>query len=228
MDETAVFLQVRISSTRLPGKALLPLAGKPVIVHAMEALRRVPADSYWVVTDQESLPELEHRARSHGFRVFAGDPADVLKRFCDAAVMAGARRIVRATGDNPLVSAWIAEKSLDLHERSGADYAGITGSPLGTGVEVVSAKALQDLNRKTDDPYEREHVTPGLYRNPDRYTIVLEPAPQDLVVQGLSVTLDTGEDYRRLQQVYAALYQGQPIGLNTLCRYAREKSRNIA
>jgi len=126
-SNTAVFLQVRMASSRLPGKALLPLAGKPVIQHAMEALATLPAGRYALLTDRESAPHLNGIAEACGYEVFIGDPEDVLDRFCAAAAFYAVETIVRATGDNPLVSASIAREALQLAESSGADYAGITG-----------------------------------------------------------------------------------------------------
>ncbi|TVR70426.1 MAG: acylneuraminate cytidylyltransferase [Spirochaetaceae bacterium] len=228
MPEKGVFLQVRIASSRLAAKALLPLGDKPVIVHAMEALRSVPADQFWLVTDRESVSRLEKPARSCGFRVFAGDEHDVLKRFCEAADHTGVDIIVRATGDNPLVSGAVAGEALDLQSESGADYAGITGTPLGTGVEILRSAALRNLQARTTDPYEREHVSPGLYRDPARYRIVTRPVAEDLACPDFRVTLDTPEDYARLQRLYRDLYRGSPPDLRELVAYARRQLQRIA
>lgn len=228
MGETGVFLQVRIASSRLTAKALLPLGDKPVILHAMDALRPVPADQYWILTDEESAPLLEEQAHRGGFLLFAGDPQDVLKRFCDAADHAGVDTIVRATGDNPLVSGYMAGEALHLQRETGADYAGITGTPLGTGVEILRSAALKDLMGRSRDPYEREHVSPGLYRNPDRYQVVTRSAPEQLTCPEFRVTLDTPEDYARLQAMYREIYRGTTPTLKEIVAYARRQSRRIA
>lgn len=211
MDSSAVFLQTRLASSRLPGKALLTLADKTITDHAMEALFKVLADQFWIVTDEESVSVLLEPAQRRGFSVFGGDAENVLKRFCDAAEHAGVGTIVRATGDNPLVSADLANRALELFQETGADYAGLTGSPIGTGVEVLRVTALRDLLARTRDSYEKEHVSPGLYRNPHRYRVVTKPVPECCYGPHLRVTIDTDEDYRRVSRIFQDLYRGSPL-----------------
>ncbi|POQ98196.1 hypothetical protein AU468_14265 [Alkalispirochaeta sphaeroplastigenens] len=222
-EETAVFLQVRLASTRLPRKALLLLSGKPVVLHAMEALRALPVDQFWLVTDEESAPLLEPWAREGGFRVFAGDARDVLLRFCQAAGHSGAEVILRATGDNPLVSRDVALGALSLFSRMSPDYAALRGSPLGTGVEVIRATALEDLRRFSSSPGHHEHVTPGLYENPHRYRLAIEEVPQPWQAPSWRVTLDTPEDYQVLQALYSELYRGSPVTLEELLAFGRNR-----
>jgi spore coat polysaccharide biosynthesis protein SpsF len=227
-SNTAVFLQVRMASSRLPGKALLPLAGKPVIQHAMEALATLPAGRYALLTDRESAPHLNGIAEACGYEVFIGDPEDVLDRFCAAAAFYAVETIVRATGDNPLVSASIAREALQLAESSGADYAGITDTPYGTGVEVIRRHALERLHATTTVPYHREHVSPGLYENPSEYAIVTRQAPASLRLPSMRVTLDTEDDYRSLVAIYADLYDGTPIEIPELVAYGHRQHRHSA
>ncbi|SIQ01504.1 spore coat polysaccharide biosynthesis protein SpsF [Alkalispirochaeta americana] len=217
--KTAVFLQVRLASSRLPEKALLPLAGKPVVLHAMDSLRSLPVEQFWLVTDEESAPLLEPWARKGGFRVFAGDARDVLLRFCQAADHTGAEVILRATGDNPLVSRKVALGALDLFFQDLPDYAALRGSPLGTGVEVIRSEALDDLRRFSSSAYDHEHVTPGLYENPQRYRLSIEEVPRQWQAPSWRVTLDTPEDYQALQSIYDELYRGSPIALEDLLAF---------
>ncbi|MCG8480415.1 MAG: NTP transferase domain-containing protein [Spirochaetales bacterium] len=228
MCRTAVFLQVRLASTRLPEKALLPLEGKAAIVHAMEALALLPADEYLLVTDEESVARLAPPAAKCGYGVFAGDRDNVLKRFCDAAERYSVNRIIRATGDNPLVSAAAAREALRLQETSGADYAGITDTPYGTGVEVVLARALADVLSGGPDRYEREHVTPGVYRRPERYKVVVQQTPARTRFPEMRVTLDTPDDYDYIAGIFRALYRGRPIELPELVAYGHQQQRSSA
>ena len=169
MSDVGLFIQVRLSSTSLPEKALLPLAGRTVIGHVMSALAGLEVSQRVLVTDGESASRLAVEAELYGYSVFPGDPDDVLHRFCRAAERYKVSHIVRATGDNPLTSCVVAGQALELALASGADYAGITGTPYGTGVEVIRTGALLELEQTTTEQYEREHVTPGLYRRPHRY-----------------------------------------------------------
>lgn len=228
MSKTAVFLQVRLASTRLPEKALLPLSGKPAVSHAMEALSSLPVSLKAILTDAASAPKLRPLADAAGYDVFCGDPEDVLQRYCDAARHFGVDTIVRATGDNPLVSAAIAREAMQLRSVTGADYAGITETPYGTGVEVVRAPALHDLNRRTSDPYHREHVTPGIYRDPGRYSVVTRPAAASVRFPSMRVTLDNLHDYHYIAELFEELYRGDPIELPDLVTYGHRQHRTSA
>ncbi len=116
-----VLLQVRLDSSRLPNKALLELGGRSVIEHAMLSLRRIPAAVHAIVTDEESRELLEPRAVKCGFGVAVGPRDDVLERYVLAARAYGVTRVVRATGDNPLVSWELARMALRERERRNAD-----------------------------------------------------------------------------------------------------------
>lgn len=211
-----IILQARLDSSRLPGKALLPLADRTVIEHAMTALNGVPAGCRVLATDDAGARAFEPYARSCGFELFAGPKEDVLRRFSLAAEAFGASRIIRATGDNPLVSAALASRLLVAQEREGWDYGGFTGPPVGTGVEVVRAEALLEADRLAVEPYDREHVTPYLYHHPETYSVSLQRAPEEYCAPEMRVTLDTAEDYRSLQRIFADCYRGEPVEADTL------------
>lgn len=221
---TALFLQARLNSSRLPRKALLPLAGTPVVVHAMRALKELDVDSFWLVTDRSSEPELAPWAEAEGFRCFAGPEEDVLERFLLAADYAGIDTVLRATGDNPLVSRELAGLSLQRHRSEQNDYTAYTGAPLGTGVEVLAVPALRRAYAESTCPYDHEHVAPYLYKNPDRFKVVQPGAPARWRMEEARVTLDTREDYRRLETIFAEIYRGEPVALEGLVRYLKEQA----
>jgi len=220
---TAIFLQVRLDSTRLPRKALLELAGLSVVEHAMRSLNGVSADVRVLLTTGDSAGELEMPARSAGWEVFTGPKDDVLERFILASRRYGVQRIVRATGDNPLVSASMAEAALDLSRETLADYAGFGALPLGSGVEILDAAALEEAYRDAEDPYEREHVAPFLYRHPERFRIVVPEAPESCRGPGMRLTLDTPEDYTFLAQLFDELYEGEPLDLDRVLPWLRQR-----
>ncbi len=211
MKKTGVFLQVRLDSSRLPRKALLTLEGKAVITHAMEALKAVDAEVHALLTDQESAASLQPFAVESGFEVFTGPKDDVLERYARAAEAYGVSTIIRATGDNPLVSGKCAQLLLEMHQQREADYSGFDGLPLGTGVECVRTEALMEARRQARKGYDREHVCPYLYNNPDMFTIYRPPAPRECYGPQLRVTLDTRQDFERLRMIYRELYRGEPI-----------------
>ena len=219
----AVFLQVRLSSSRLPGKAMLPLADRPVIGHAMESLSRIPVDVHAILTDASSAQGLAKIAKSSGFEVFPGEPDDVLKRYADACRKWKIDRYFRATGDNPLVSAPLALDLEEFHNAAGAHFSGFLGLPLGTGVECVEASALFCAESESTDPYEREHASPFIYRQPNRFRIVRPWAADEFLQPDARVTLDTADDYERLKIIYSELYDGNPIETHRLVEWIRTR-----
>jgi len=214
-----IFLQARMDSSRLPRKALLPLAGRTVIEHVMTSLRRVSAEVHLLVTDEASYPELEPYAKGCGFLAFAGPKEDVLARFALAVGRHPVDRIVRATGDNPLVSIALIELLLPLHGEAHADYSAFAGPPIGTGVEIIETRALFEAAKRSVDPYEREHVCPYLYRRGEVYRIHRPTAPEYFCLSDASVTLDTEADYRFLDRLYEELYRGDPIDTRRLVEW---------
>ena len=206
-----MLLQVRLHSHRLPRKALLPLQGLAVLTHVLRALKQIPAQVHALLTDSRSVGALAPLAEPEGFLVFVGPEEDVLARYARAAEQYEVQRIIRATGDNPLVSARAAEALLDLHEREGYDLSHYLDNPLGTGVEVVESKALLEAHARARDPFEREHITTYLYRNAEAFRIGEIPCPQVWAFAQARLTLDTDEDYALLQEVFADLYAGRPI-----------------
>lgn len=208
---TAVIIQARLDSTRLPGKALLPIRGLPMVSHAMRALRLVRADAYVLATEPGSAGGLAGPAAACGFELFVGPKDDVLSRFCLAAESVGAQRIVRATGDNPLVSYELANLLLDRRGAVPADYSGYLGMPKGMGVEVVEAEALHEARRLSVDPFEREHVCPYLYRRPERFRIDRPTVPSEYFYEEGNVSVDTREDFDRVSSIFDALSPGEPL-----------------
>ncbi|MBN2875805.1 MAG: NTP transferase domain-containing protein, partial [Spirochaetales bacterium] len=134
---------MRLDSTRLPGKALLPLGNSTMAGIVMRRLRGIGSDEYILATDDAGAAALAGMARDEGFSVFAGPKNDVLARFMMAADAFGLERIVRATGDNPFVSVKLAEIALDAARETDSEYTALTGMPVGMGVEVVSVAALR-------------------------------------------------------------------------------------
>jgi spore coat polysaccharide biosynthesis protein SpsF len=200
----AVVLQARMDSSRLPGKSLLPLGGKPLIFRVMEALNRVPAELRVLACPEDSAADFAPLANEAGFTLFVGPKDDVLRRYCFALRQFGIQRLIRATGDNPFVFADAAAAINTEALALGADYAGYGGLPPGAGVESVSAEALFRAEAQAADPFEKEHVCPYLYTHPELFLLHRPPAPPHW--QGdFRLTVDTAEDYERAQLLYAEL-----------------------
>ncbi len=217
----SLFLQVRLDSSRLPGKALKMISGRTVIEHAMNSLRNLNIDDYVLVTAAGDEDKLIPLADRFGFDVFAGDRQDVLKRYIDAGRKYNSDLIVRATGDNPLVSWEMAQKVISAIEKDGtADYMAMKHLPVGCGVEVFRRKALEAAYALTSEPYDHEHVTPFLYNHPEQFKLeYLEHFPP----YSHRVTLDTQDDYDYISSIFTALYDGSsPVSFESLKEFLRK------
>ncbi len=160
-------VQARTTSSRLPGKVLMPLAGRPMICFMLERIRRTSrVDDTVLATSTDASDDVlaETVARS-GFDVHRGSLDDVLGRFAGAAAARDCDVIVRLTGDCPLIDAALIDRVVDHLLANGLDY--VTNSeppsyPDGLDVEAFTAVALQRADAQARLASEREHVTPWL------------------------------------------------------------------
>lgn len=207
-------VQARLSSTRLPGKVLLPLAGGPLLLRQIERVARAHRlDQIVVATSQDATddPLVEVLGRA-GIAVHRGPLADVLTRFVGALETWPADHVVRLTGDCPLIDAEVIDATVDLHLAQNADYThnryDPSGYPKGQDVEVISAAALRRTAREDHTPEAREHVTWAVRNAPDRYSVArLDPPVDEGQVRW---TVDTADDYEFVRQVYGGLYPANP------------------
>lgn len=212
---TLAILQARMSSSRLPGKVLADLAGAPMILRQIERVSRAQRISRLIVATSTRPDDdvLAKTLKDANVEVVRGDLDDVLSRFIlalDAAPEAPAA--VRLTADCPLADPTVIDDTIALFHQSGADYASNTGDtrtfPKGLDVEIFRASALREAHAETIDPYDREHVTPFLYRRPERYRLVTLTQARD---EGdARWTVDRPDDLDFVRAVYAALYAARP------------------
>ena len=206
---TVVIVQCRLSSSRLPRKALLPLGGKTLLEWTLAAMRKVKADAYYLATDVESGPELEGIAKASGFSFYAGSKDDVLDRFLKTIEISKADVVIRATADNPFLfyeaaSALLAEYR-EREDSSPVDYISWTGLPHGSGVEIFNAASLRNAASQTDSPYDHEHVGPALYKHTDKFNCLFLRAPKEFYYPDLRTTVDVYADYWRAMAVVDAV-----------------------
>ena len=224
MVPTAIILQVRIGSTRLPGKLLLPLGEKSIFEHVLIRLLRARIPSSLIVaTTVDTVPHIEKIANYYGVSIHIGSEEDVLLRFVEARRRFQIDTIVRATGDNPLVCIPYIDRAVSLHREQGSDLTMFPLLPYGTGVEVIRGRTLEEVHEKTSDPLEREHITQYLYNHESEYRIVRGIPETDLQKPHVRLTVDTEEDYRLMCDIYENLYQGEPIGLHEVLRYLENR-----
>ena len=208
-------LQARMSSTRLPGKVLRPLAGRPMILRQIERLRRsVRIDRLVVATSFEASDDpLAAALEESNVESFRGVLDDVLGRFVGALEAFPAEHVVRLTADCPLADPEVVDATIDLHLTQGADYTSNTPKsfafPKGLDVEVITAAALRRAAAEATTPEEHEHVTWGVWTRPERWKITW--LRSDRADDGdIRWTVDTPDDYAFVQAVYDGLHAERP------------------
>jgi spore coat polysaccharide biosynthesis protein SpsF len=208
-------VQARSSSSRLPGKVLMPLAGQPMILRQLERIARASTlDGIVVATSLDPHDdELASIVTEAGFPVVRGSLTDVLGRFIDVLDAFGPRSVVRLTGDCPLTCPEVVDQVVADFLTGGADYVSNTLIPTfpdGLDVEVVSAAALREIAAVSTDPVEREHVTLGLYRRDDNFAVrnVVDSTGRDH--SNLRWTVDSSEDFQFVSWVFDTLYVQSP------------------
>ena len=208
---TAVVLQARIGSTRLPGKVLADLAGRTVLAHCIERLRVCSGLPVILATtrrvEDDAVADAGERL---GVAVVRGDDEDVLARFVQAIEGHGLREVIRATADNPCVDMDAPLRTLALLRRTGADHVVEHGLPYGAAVEAVTADALLRSSAATQDAYDREHVTPFVRRDP-RFRAVAAIAPGDVRRPALRLTVDTYDDLKYVRALVARAGRGASL-----------------
>lgn len=207
-------LQARVTSTRLPNKVLAPILGQPMLARQIERLRRATTLDKLVVatSDDASDDPLAAMCAAICVPCYRGSLHDVLARFQGASVAHGpADHIVRLTGDCPLADPAVVDTVVCHHLSTGSDYTSNAIQPSwpdGLDVEIMRASVLQRAFCEAGLPSEREHVTPYLYKHPERFRIEYVKGDRDL--SALRWTVDESADLAFVSEIYAALYAQNP------------------
>lgn len=185
--KTLAILQARMGSTRLPGKVLADVHGRPMLQWLLERIAAVPEiDELVVATTREAADDELARwlAGRSGVQCFRGDTDDVLARFFHAAAGRGSDLIVRLTGDDPLKDPGLISQTIRvLQDDPAVDYASTSlrpSYPEGLDVEVLRTRVLECAFHEARLPSEREHVTPYVWKNPQRFRLHSVEQARDL------------------------------------------------
>lgn len=208
-----VIVQARMGSTRLPGKVLLPVGGRPLLSYQLERLRNCRrADRIVVATSDlpadDAIAAFCERESTAAVR---GPELDVLARFALAAQGSGADTVVRVTADCPLLEPALVDQAIKAFSAGDCDYLSNMQPPswpYGMAVEVMTRRALDEAAAEARDPAEREHVTPFLYWRPERYRLRSITRDPDLSAQRW--TVDTPADFDLVSRILGALYPVRP------------------
>ncbi len=211
--QTVVIVQARMGSTRLPGKVMKAVQGRPLLGYLFDRLKLSQRiDQIVLATSTLSIDDvLEEYAEYEGVSCFRGSEHDVLSRYYHAAKKSKADLIVRITADCPLMDPALLDHALSLYD-STVDYFSNTlerSYPRGLDIEIFPFRSLEKAYQNAKSLSDREHVTPYLYRNPNLF--VSQQFKSDLEgIQRHRWTVDEEEDFLLIRKVLEALYPLSP------------------
>jgi len=209
MGKVVAIVQARMSSSRLPGKVLKEIAGKPMLVHVVERAQQARSIDQVIVatTIDPSDDPLEALCLENGFPCYRGSLHDVLDRYYQAARLYRADTIVRFTADCPLLDPDVVEKTIGGFLDSKVDFAANRlpppfkrTYPIGLDTEVCTFGALERAWKEATEKYEREHVMPYLYQVEGRFKILRVDYEKDHGHWRL--TVDTQEDLDLVRAIF--------------------------
>ena len=216
-----------MGSTRLPGKVLLPLADKPLLLRMYErvSFSKFKGEVVIAITEDESDNELQKLCQQNNINVFRGNTLDLLDRHYQAAKKYSAEVVIKIPSDCPLIDPEIIDKVIQYYISSRDKFDFVSNLhppsyPDGNDVEIMSFASLENawINAKKD--FEREHTTPYFWENPDKFRIgnVLWETGLDYSMTH-RFTIDYKEDYQFIKTVYDELYFNNPkFELNDILR----------
>lgn len=213
--KVTAIVQARTSSSRLPGKVLKEILGKPMIILELERLRHCQTvdEIILATSSDDSDKELANIVRNNDFPVYQGSLNDVLDRYYQCAKRCNPTHVVRITGDCPIIDPQIVDTVIFKHLQENYDYtSNILGKitfPDGLDTEVMRFSALERAWKEAKLPSEREHVTQYIIKHPEIFKqgALLCETPE---LGDERWTVDEPEDFRFISEVYERLYPDKP------------------
>ena len=207
-------LQARMGSTRLPGKVMKNIFGKTVLEHVVSRLRKSQLinDIIIATTIRESDNKIAEEAERLCVKCYRGSENDVLSRYYNAAKENGSDIVIRITSDCPVIDPQIIDIMIDrfieLYNDKKIDYMSNTLErtfPRGLDAEIIPFTILEKAYLEADKQYEREHVTPYIYQNPNSFKLI--GFKNSIDYSEYRWTLDTPEDFEVITRIYEKLYK---------------------
>ena len=213
--KTVAIIEARMTSTRLPGKILLPILGKPMLELLTERLKRAKLiDQIVIATTLNATDDIVERLSERiGVGCFRGSEDDVLDRVLKAAHTYGADVIVEITGDNPLLDPATLDEVIQTYNTKNVDY--VSNSlkityPLGIDYKVFSTAVLDKVAKQTQDPIDHEHVSLYIYEHPEIFSLFNVESNLPEKCRNIRLTVDTREDFRLITAIFESLYPQNP------------------
>jgi spore coat polysaccharide biosynthesis protein SpsF len=214
-------IEARMTSSRLPGKVLMEAAGKPLLEHMIERLRRAQRLDAIVVatTDQPASDPIVELAERLGAGWYRGSEEDVLARVLGAARAHDADVIVETSGDCPLIDPQLVDLVVERFLEGDVDYCSNRLErtyPVGMDTQAFPTAVLAEVDGLTDDPADREHVSLYIYEHPERYRLATVHSGRPELGE-VRLTVDTPEDFALVRAIFEELYPRDPeFGLDAI------------
>jgi spore coat polysaccharide biosynthesis protein SpsF len=220
VDENNItaIIQARVGSTRLPGKALMDIEGKPMLWHV---INRIKCSKYInkiliATTTNKKDDQIENFCKNYGIEFYRGMEDDVLDRYYQAAKLWKANTIVRICSDNPLIDPQIIDKVISSYLENKDILNGASTNvhltyPLGLNAEVISFSTLEKVWQEAKKDYQREHVTIYIYENPNNFKI--NSVENEKNISHFHWTVDEYKDLKFIREIYKILYKKKNIFL---------------
>jgi spore coat polysaccharide biosynthesis protein SpsF len=199
-------IEARMTSSRLPGKVLLPANGKPMLEHLVNRLKQVKSiqEIILATTVNQTDDCLVEFAKQQSISCFRGSENDVMLRVIGAAESVGADTIVEISGDCPVIDPLLVKQTTQMFLHNSCDYATnahIRSYPAGMDCQVFRLETLKRSAEMTNDPLDHEHVTLHIRNHPELFSHVYLIAPPDLFRPELGLVLDEQADYKLLKKI---------------------------
>lgn len=208
-------VEARMTSSRLPGKILRPILGRPTLELLVERLRRSEFIDIVVIATTENNTDdpVEELAKILNIGCFRGSEEDVLDRVLKAAQHYDADLIVEITGDCPLIDPPTIDKLISIYLNNKYDYVSNTLKltyPNGLDTQIFSRKTLEEVAELTQDPVDHEHVSLYIYEHPERFSLFNLESDLPEKYWDTRLTVDTIEDFELIRIIYESLYPENP------------------
>jgi spore coat polysaccharide biosynthesis protein SpsF len=199
-------IEARMTSTRLPGKVMLPVLGKPILYYLVERLKKVPSidDIVLATTTNDTDNILVDFAKKENIKCFRGSEDDVMLRVVEAAISENADVVVEITGDCPIIDPQIVEQTILMYKANNVDYVSnghIRSFPDGMDTQVFSVDILKKSLSMTNNLLDHEHVTLHIRNNPELFSRINIVAPPELEWPELGLTLDEEDDFNLIKLI---------------------------
>ena len=210
-----IIIEARMGSSRLPGKTLKPMLGKPMLQLMIERLKRVNLADQIIVattTNEKDLPIVE-LAKKMDVKYYQGSEDDVLERVLCAARKFEVDIIVETCGDSPLIDPKLLDYQIDIYLKNNFDYVCChleKTFPIGLDAKIFSTNTLDEVSKLTNEPADRENVNLYIWEHPNRYKLKNITAKNKYKRPDLRLVVDYPEDFVLVEKIYNELYHDNP------------------